>query len=98
MEGLRLPFLLIHFQGSRTTLGCSRSQGGSLPLVYTQYTNRGVMNVYVDNVLVGSINQYGSLSWQRTWTSSTFPLGVHTVKLVHASGTYVDIDAIMILP
>ncbi len=56
------------------------------------------MNVYVDNVLVGSINQYGSLSWQRTWTSSTFPLGVHTVKLVHASGTYVDIDAIMILP
>ncbi|MFL7869148.1 MAG: hypothetical protein AB8I58_09990, partial [Anaerolineales bacterium] len=72
--------------------------GSQFILTYTGNTNRGQMTVYVDNVNQGTINQFNSsLAWQSTWTSSTFSNGPHTVRLVHASGSVVDIDAIEIL-
>jgi len=74
-------------------------EGTKFVLTYTGYTNRGVLDVYVDNVKVYSLNQYASsLTWKKTWTSGLLTKGVHIVKLVHASGAVVDVDAIRILP
>jgi len=74
-------------------------EGARFKLTYTGYSNRGNLDVYVDNAKVGSINQYNpSLAWQKTWASPVFADGVHTLKLVHASGTHADIDAIEIIP
>ena len=72
--------------------------GSSFVLYYTQYTNRGNIEVYVDNVLVTTINANGALVWQKTWVSPNLGAGVHTVRFVHASGTYIDIDAIQVSP
>jgi hypothetical protein len=73
-------------------------EGIKFTLYYLQYTNRGVMNIYIDNFVtpVATLNMNGSLVWQQTWTSPTLSAGVHTLKLVHVSGTYVDVDAIAI--
>ncbi|HMB24756.1 MAG TPA: multicopper oxidase domain-containing protein, partial [Anaerolineales bacterium] len=69
--------------------------GSQLVVTYSKYSNRGNLDVYIDNVLVGTINQYNATRvWQATWTSGNLGLGQHTLKLVHASGSTVDIDAL----
>ncbi len=73
--------------------------GTNFKLTFTGNVNRGNLDVYVDNVKVGTVNQYSSsLTWQKTWTSPTFTNGTHTLKLVHATGSIVGIDAIEIDP
>jgi hypothetical protein len=73
-------------------------EGTKFTLYYLQYTNRGAINIYIDNFTtpVASLNMNGSLVWQKSWTSAVLSPGVHRVKLVHASGTYVDVDGILI--
>ncbi len=73
-------------------------EGSQFKLTYTGHANRGQMDIYVDNIKVGIINQYNpSLAWQKTWTSPIFTDDIHTLKLVHATGAYVDIDAIEVI-
>ena len=72
--------------------------GTQFTLKYLQHTNRGKMDVYVDGIKVDTINQYGLLTWQNSWTSASYSLGDHTVRFVHAGeGTYIDVDAIEII-
>ena len=53
--------------------------------------------MYVDGVKVDTINQYGALTWQKSWTSASYALAERTVRFVHAGGgTYVDVDVIEI--
>jgi hypothetical protein len=75
-------------------------EGTQFVLTYTGHPNRGQVDVIVDNVNVGTLDQHNaSLAWQKTWVSPLFEHGFHTLKLVHATdGTYVDIDAIQVLP
>jgi hypothetical protein len=75
--------------------------GSQIVLTYGKYNNRGNLAVYVDNVLVTTINQYDAARiWQATWMSGDLGAGTHTVRLVHAgpSGSIIDIDAIEIFP
>jgi hypothetical protein len=70
-------------------------------LTYVKASNRGLIDVYVDGTKVGQINAKSSATaWQQTWTSPVLTSGQHTVRFVHAgaSGTYIDVDAITILP
>jgi Divergent InlB B-repeat domain/Fibronectin type III domain len=71
--------------------------GGIFKVVYTGNTDHGQMNVYVDGSLAGTIDQYSaSFAPQSSWTSSEYAPGLHSVRLEHASGSIVDIDAIEI--
>jgi len=73
-------------------------QGSQFILTHAGYTNRGQVDVYIDDVKVGALNEYNpTLVWKKTSASPHFADGTHTLKLVHASGTYVDIDAIEII-
>jgi len=73
--------------------------GSQFVLSYTGFSNRGTMDVYVDDIKVDTIDQYSATRvWQATWTSGNLGAGQHTVKLVHADGLFVDIDAIEVLP
>ena len=71
-------------------------EGQKLVLYYTQSTNRGNMDVYIDNILVDSVNENGALAWQQQKVITGLSAGTHTLKLQHASGTFVDIDAITV--
>jgi hypothetical protein len=70
-------------------------------LTYTGYSNRGSFEVWVDGALVTTVNAYSaSLTWQRTYTSPVFTLGVHRVEIKNTNtpaGSYTDIDAIQII-
>jgi len=74
--------------------------GTSFIFYYTQYTNRGNIQVFMDGSLTPlvTINASGALVWQKTYTSPTFAPGTHTVVFKHGgpSGTTIDIDAIQI--
>jgi predicted outer membrane repeat protein len=74
-------------------------QGTRFVLTLQRNTNRGQIEVYVDNVLVDTINANGPVLWQWTWTSPVFSAGVHSLRFRFAGGgTYMDIDAITIFP
>jgi hypothetical protein len=72
--------------------------GRQIVLTYTEMSDRGQVDVYVDGVKVGTLDESGSGSYQKTWTSGVFAAGTHTVRLVHASGPITDIDAITVMP
>jgi hypothetical protein len=72
-------------------------EGSHFTLSYMQYTNRGLIDVYVDGVKVDTINANGPLQYQTIWNSPDLGNGIHIVRFVHAGGgTYIDIDAIEI--
>jgi uncharacterized protein YjiK len=78
-----------------------RFTGTRFKLTFTKHPNRGLIDVYVDGAKIATINAYSSsLLWQQTYTSPTLTAGNHTVHFVHAgsAGTYIDLDAITILP
>jgi YD repeat-containing protein len=83
-----------------TTVGNSAEvyfTGEQFSLTYTALADRGVVDVYVDNVKVVSLNEGGPGSWQQRWFSDPLAPGNHTLRIVHASGGVVDIDAITII-
>jgi hypothetical protein len=56
-------------------------------LTFTKYSNRGLIDVHVDDVKVDTINSNSaSLLWQQTCTSPVLTAGDHTVRFVHAGG------------
>jgi hypothetical protein len=74
--------------------------GAKFTLTFTKNSNRGSIDVYVDGSKVTTINaNQATLAWQSSYTSLSYTAGNHTVRLVHAGGgTYIDVDAITILP
>jgi V8-like Glu-specific endopeptidase len=69
----------------------------SFTLTYASAPSFGKMDVYIDSNPKITINMYSAATvWQKKWTSPTLPLGTHTVRLVHFSGAYVNVDAITI--
>lgn len=72
--------------------------GNQISLIYTAYGNRGTMDVRVDGVLMGTVNQNTkALMPQQRWDSPIIPgSGPHTLVLTHASGAITDIDAIIV--
>jgi hypothetical protein len=71
--------------------------GKQIQLLYTGLSNRGNMEVYIDDTLVDTINQYSSTTtWQNAWYSPVWKDNdPHTIRLVHASGQIADMDAII---
>jgi hypothetical protein len=61
-------------------------------------SDRGTVDVYVDGNKVATINENGSGTWQKKWTSDLFAEGTHTVRFVHNTGATIDIDAITVIP
>ena len=73
--------------------------GSKFTLVYTAYSNRGKLDVYVDGDFVATIDEYAAVrEWQASWASGDLGAGAHTVEFVHVGpvGSIVDIDAIEI--
>jgi hypothetical protein len=83
-----------------TTVGDSAEvhfTGEQFSLTYTALADRGVVDLYVDDVKVVTLNEGGPGSWQQRWFSDPLASGNHTLRIVHASGGVVDIDAITII-
>jgi hypothetical protein len=74
--------------------------GRQFKLSYLTGTNAGRVDVYVDGVKVGQIDQSSpGWGWQKKWTSDLFPAGTHNLRLVYASGveSFVSLDAIEVI-
>ena len=72
--------------------------GTKFVLTYTEMSDRGMVDVFVDGAKVATIDENGTGIWQQTWTSAVFAAGTHTVRFVHAAGPIADIDAFSVLP
>ncbi|RPJ28823.1 MAG: fibronectin type III domain-containing protein [Chloroflexi bacterium] len=71
--------------------------GSQFDVLYTANTNRGKVNVFVNGIPIGTMDQYSPTKvLQARWPSRDLGPGDHTVKLVHAgpSGSVMNIDAI----
>jgi hypothetical protein len=73
--------------------------GRQIGLTYLAGPSGGIVDVYVDGVKIGSIDQ-SSQSWefQKTWTSVLLTAGNHTLSLVYVSGgSMASIDGITVI-
>ncbi len=72
--------------------------GEFVTVVYRGYPSiLGTMNVYMDGVLVGAINQNtSSQTFLNKWSSQKLTSGKHTLKLTHLSGQYITLDEIIV--
>ncbi len=74
-------------------------QGSGLTITYRTKSTFGDLEVWLDEVLVGTISQYSAVEVKQVQTTiQGFAPGAHHLSLRHASGTYVDLDAITVLP
>ncbi len=76
--------------------------GTRLDLIATKTTGMGLANVYLDDVLQGTIDLHGSTAYQkRVWSTGDIPGGVHKVKLTrkttNASTAYISFDAVEVV-
>ena len=85
----------IHLSNEINNYANFKFAGGTFKIRYSRTDDYGEMNVYVDDAFVAAINQYNiPTDYQNEWTSTEYPAGEHTVRLVHASGSKVSLDAI----
>jgi len=71
--------------------------GERFELIYARASSYGTMDIYVDNNLEASLNQNNaSAQYQQRWASPVYANGLHTVRLAHASGRYVNVDGVQI--
>ena len=76
-------------------------RGTSFKIFYTEATDRGKIEVWVDDALVTTINANTRyVAWQHKYISPPLTAGIHTVLLRHVgpAGAYIDLDAVTILP
>jgi hypothetical protein len=91
----------IHYSTAVGSMAEFPIDGSQITLTYSKYSNRGNLAVYIDDnpTPLTTINEYNATRvWQASWTSGNLGAGPHTIKLVHASGATVDIDAIEVFP
>ena len=75
--------------------------GARFTFTFTRYSNRGLIDVYVDGSKIATIDASNpTLQWQAMYTSPLLSAGNHTVRFVYAGAgsTYIDVDAIQVVP
>ena len=90
----------MHFTSTQGNSAEITFTGSQFTLTFSKYANFGSLDVYVDDVYLDTIVATSStLEWQSTWTSPDLGADTYTVRFEHAGGgTYIDIEAIQILP
>lgn len=72
--------------------------GSSISIYYRQYPTFGLLNVKIDGVSVGDINQYAPAEIRgQHWDSDDLTPGYHTLELTKASGIYSVLDKLVII-
>ena len=83
-----------------TTIGDSmqvRFSGKQIRVIYGKDSDLGTLAVYIDDVLVDTIDENASSAQhQQIWESNALSSGEHTLRLVHSSGTKVVLDGLTI--
>ena len=73
--------------------------GKQIKLTYLTSPTFGTADVYIDGVKVTTLDQ-NSADWTFgvSWTSDVLSAGDHSLRLVHAGGAAVTIDAAEVIP
>jgi hypothetical protein len=87
-----------HYASSPGSTASITFDGVSVIIYYRKFSTFGSLQVFIDDTLQRTINQNSAIETRdQSWGSATFPAGLHTLKLVHANGTYVAFDSITVL-
>ncbi|MBI9045471.1 MAG: BspA family leucine-rich repeat surface protein [Anaerolineaceae bacterium] len=71
--------------------------GIQISLIFAKNIDLGTLSVYIDDVLITTINEYGAtMQFQQSWDSNELTAGEHTLRLVHETGTYAVLDGIVV--
>lgn len=88
----------MHFSNDANARVSFSFQGTGFTLYRVTYTNRGLMDIYIDGALNRSVNNYSdAAAWQVPLTINDLPDGAHTVEFRNTSEKfYLDIDALQV--
>jgi hypothetical protein len=71
--------------------------GNQLTIFFRKAPSFGNLEVWIDGVLIDTINQtHGSIIQNKSWVSPVFIDETHTIVMKHATGIYVALDAIVV--
>ena len=71
--------------------------GTQLGILYTANYNRGVADIFIDGSRVAALNQYDpNQIFQKRWDSPVLSYGTHSVVISYVSGSYVELDAVIV--
>jgi len=87
----------IHVSHSENNWALIYFDGGQIDLVYSLGPNMGSLDIYIDDVLMGTLNQ-GSANYvpNQVWSSPPLSDGVHKLKLLHTPGGKANFDYVRI--
>ncbi|MBV6395151.1 MAG: hypothetical protein HFACDABA_00722 [Anaerolineales bacterium] len=84
-----------------TTAGASATahfSGVQVKLYYTKNSSMGNLNIYIDDVLVTTLNQKSSTAkYKQIWLSPVYADGVHKITFARSSNK-VNVDALEVIP
>ncbi|NIK71882.1 glycoside hydrolase family 27 protein [Paenibacillus sp. BK720] len=84
----------VHFTQTNNDAFEYTFRGTGIDLITEKSPDQGNVDVYIDNVLKGTVNTYNSVkqTQQTVYSISGLTNGTHTVKVVKKSGTYMLFD------
>jgi hypothetical protein len=88
----------IHFSNTTGSYAEIKFNGTGFIFKFTKFTDRGIHDLYVDGVLVGSVNAYNGTKIQGSHTVTNLAPGPHTFKVIRGNpqSGYIDVDSIEI--
>ncbi len=87
-----------HYSGSIGNKVTFQFTGTSFKVLYRGHPNFGSLNVVIDGISNETINQHTTVDHRgMQWSSPALTSGLHTVEFIHASGSYVTLDGLIIL-
>jgi len=95
-KAYKRSYMITMVQGANFTLNFT---GSAFTIIHTKGPGFGMVDIYVDNILVGTINENASSNiFQRQWVyPGQLTVGPHQLKLVFtSSGTKGNVDAIIV--
>ncbi len=87
----------IHISHSENNWALMYFDGGQIDLVYALGPTMGSLDIYIDDVLMGTLNQ-GNANFvpNQVWTSPPLSDGVHKLKLHHLPGGKANFDYVTV--
>ncbi|MCJ7622722.1 MAG: discoidin domain-containing protein [Anaerolineaceae bacterium] len=87
----------LHYSNTINETISLKFTGNQFGFIYNTDSLGGIVEIYVDDQLLASINQYSTGTvWQKIWDSPILTTGTHTLTMKHAQGGAAYLDALIV--
>ncbi len=87
-----------HFSSVLGSITRLKVNGSGFDILYRMKSNMGEIEIFVDGISVGKINEYSSvIKYKNVWSYRGLTAGDHEITIKHLTGAYTNFDAIKVI-